>query len=286
MLAAPGLSSYGFTFDNWGANPSSGASAGTSVVPGASNVEGAFTQIASSANISRDVYWLALRVFGGTTSTAQKDHLLDIGVDNAGGTSYTAAVSNIVCGASGSSPQSALPSFLIPLFIKSGSSVAVRVQGNNATAGTVRVAAKFWGDPSNPENVPVGQFSETIGTITSSGGVSFTPGNAADGTWASLGTTTNDLWWWQLCTQVSNATMTALGMYVDLAYGDATNKVTITRKYLITNTSELLTDAFNTGLCWLDSYKFVPAGSTLYVRGRCSGAPDSGWNAVAIGIGG
>jgi hypothetical protein len=51
------------------------------------------------------------------------------------------------------------------------------------------VSAKFWGDPSNPECVPVGQYSETIGTISGSAGVVFTPGNAADGAWTSLGTT-------------------------------------------------------------------------------------------------
>lgn len=285
MLAAAGLSSYGFTFDNWGANPST--SPGTSVTPGASNAEGAYTQIASSANISRDCYWISLRISGGGTSASVKDHLLDIGVDPAGGTSYSAVISNIVCGESPGAGNVGGPhSFLFPMFIKAGSSVAARVQGSNATAGTVRVIAKFHGDPSNPENVPVGQYSETIGTITSSGGVSFTPGNAADGAWASLGTTTQDLWWWQLAAQASNATITGLNTYIDLAYGDATNKVVIQRQQHVGSTTELSADLLKSNLLWIDCYKAVPAGSTLYVRGRCQSAPDTGWNAVAIGIGG
>jgi len=286
VLEATGLSSYGFTYDNWGANPAT--TPGTSVTPGASNAEGTFTQIASSGNIAQDCYWLYLAMSGGNTSANQKDHLLDIGVDPAGGTSYTAVISNIVCGASASagSGVNGPVSFLFPFFIKSGSSVAVRIQGNNATAGTVRVSAKFWGQPASPENVPVGQYAETIGTITNSQGVSFTPGNAADGTWASLGTTTNALWWWQLGVQLSNATSSGNPCYVDLAYGDATNKFQITRLFIYTGTTEASADSFKCNLALPNCFKPVPGGSTIYVRGRCSAAPDSGWNAVAIGIGG
>lgn len=285
MLLSPGLSGYGFAYDNWGANPASGA--GTSVTPGASNAEGSWTQIASAANIARDTYWILLTVSGGATSGSQKDHLLDIGVDPAGGTSYTAQISNIICGyTAGLNVAPGARTYMVPLYIKAGSTVAVRAQGNNATAGTLRVQAKFLGDPVNPENVPIGQYSETIGTITNSGGVSFTPGNAADGTWVSLGTTAKNLWWWQLCPQVSNGTITTLFTYVDLAVGDATNKDIIQRQMISSTTSEMINDVFQANLFWPSCYRPVAAGSTLYVRGRCSAAPDTGWNAVAIGVGG
>ena len=36
-----------------------------------------------------------------------------------------------------------------------------------------------------------------------------TPGNAADGTWTSLGTTSRDLWWWQVGYQIDNTVVTA-----------------------------------------------------------------------------
>jgi hypothetical protein len=76
------------------------------------------------------------------------------------------------------------------------------------------------------------------------------------------------------------------GCYVDLAYGDATNKVIIRRQYFLSDTGpKRWPNAFGTNLLF-DSYKPVPAGATLYVRGRCSTTPDSNWNAVAIGIGG
>lgn len=286
MLLSPGLSSLGFTADNWGANPA--ATAGTAVTPGASNAEGSWTQIFSGATVSNDVCWITIRIYAGGTSGSQKDHLLDLGVDNAGGTSYSAVISNIVCGNSPSliAGASTPHCFGFPLFVKSGSSIAVRVQGSAATAGTIRVASKIYGLPSDQEALPLGQFSETIGTITNSQGVGFTPGNAADGTWVSLGTTTNAMWWWQLAVQTSNGTTTALTTYVDLAFGDATNKVIIQRQMFGSNTVEQNTDLWKSNLCWMDSYRKVPGGSTLYVRGRCSGAPDTGWNAVAIGIGG
>lgn len=285
MLLAPGLSSYSFTYDNWGAAP--GSTPGTSVIPGASSAEGSWTQLASSANIARDVYWIQVSVSSGATSAQIKNHLLDIGVDDAGGSSYTAVISDIICGQTpvdGAAPLAR--SFLFPLFIKAGSSVAARVQGSNATAGTVMISIKFYGDPSSPEAVPVGLFSETIGARLNSAGVGFTPGNGVDGTWQLLAATTRDLWWWQLCAQITNATVSSTFVYVDLAYGDASNKVLIQRQKFLTTTGETANDVVKSNLCWLDCYKPVPSGSNIYVRGRGIAAAVTGWNAVAIGIGG
>lgn len=187
-LLIPGLTRANWTYDNFGATPA--VAYGTSVTPGASNAEGSWTQIASSANIAQDVRGFFLMVHTGNTNSQAKPHLLDIGVDPAGGTSYTAVISNIPCGAGATDVGHP---FFFPLYIKAGSSVAVRVQGANATAGTVRVAAKFYGHLSNPAAWKQGFFSETIGTVTNSNGTSFTPGNAADGSWVSLGTTANRL---------------------------------------------------------------------------------------------
>ncbi len=284
-LFPKGLSRYSFTFDNFGANPSS--TPGTSVTPGATNAEGSYTQIATSGNIAADIYGVYLRVANGSTSTAQKDHLLDLGVDPAGGTSYTAVISNIVCGSSAdiTTPGSG-QQFFFPLYIPSAASVAVRIQGSNGTAGTVFVCAKFYGKPSSPEHVPVGAYAETVGTITNSQGVSFTPGNAADGTWASLGTTVKDLWWWQIGYQVSNATITAERTYIDIAHGDGTNKHVIMRTLHAGGAAETCGSVINANLNMFDCYCPVLAGTTLYIRGRCENAPDTGYNGVAIGIGG
>jgi hypothetical protein len=280
MIAGPIPNRFGWKYTN---NNNPGTSPGTAVTPGATNAEGSWTAIASSANIANDVYGILLWVCGGATTANAKNHLLDIGVDPAGGTSYTERIANIVCGQSAAAVAGGRY-FYFPLAIKAGSSVAARIQGSNGTAGTVRVVATFFGKPSKPELVRSGQYAETVGSITNSNGVSFTPGNSnAEGTWVSLGTTAKDLWWWQLCVQIDNGTTTSLGYHIDLAYGDGSNKHMIIENLWLglAGTAEATASPLPfEGAC------FVPAGSTIYVRGTCSGTAATGFNAVAVGIGG
>lgn len=285
MLLVPGLSSFLWTYSNEPANPVT-SSIGTSVTPGASNAEGTYTQIASAANIAHDVYWIYLNVNNGSSTGNARNHLLDLGVDNAGGTSYTTVMSDLVCGDSGTgSSIMGGHHFFFPLFIKAGSTVAVRVQGSTATAGTVRVLAKFYGYPSKPSTMPTAFYSETVGAITNSNGVSFTPGNIADGTWTSLGTTVKPLWWWQLGYQIDNGTVTAETTYIDLAVGDGTNFHQIKRLQHLGTTAEVVGSVRLSNLMHTECYCPVPAGATMYVRGRCGDAPDTGYNAVAVGFG-
>ena len=281
MLAGLGPATMVMVYDGYGAV--STTAPGVSVVPGATNAEGAWTSIATGTNIANDCYFLLLWISGGNTTANDKSQILDIGVDSAGGTAYQALLSNICCGSSGFSQDGGY-FYCFPLFIKGGSQVAARIQGSNGTAGTVRVAPQFWGRPSNVEETKTGRYSETIGTITNSGGQSFTPGtSAAEGAWQSLGTTTRSLWWWQLTVQCSNGTITALQYAFDLAYGDASNKHFIVRRaqMAIAGTAEKL-NYVHPPFCYCD----VPAGATLYVRGSCSGTPVTGFNATAVGIGG
>lgn len=286
MLHVPGLSAYNFRFDNWGTNP--GTSFGTLVTPGASDVEGSWTQVAASGSITQDCYWLHVFVHTGATSGSIKSHLLDIGVDPAGGTSYSAIISDIVCGRSPSvTTAGGSAEFVFPFYIKSGSSVAVRVQGSNATAGTVRVAVAFYGQPTNPAAVPVGNVAQTFGSITGSQGQTFTPGNAADGSWADFGAvTTSPKWWWQLGVQTSGATTAAERCYVDVAWGDGSNKIIMYRNILVGTSAETTGSFIVSDLILPAAFNPVPVGANIYVRGRCENAPDSTYNATVIGIGG
>lgn len=275
LAVAPNV--WGWTYSNVG-NPS--ATPGTSVTPGASNAEGAFTQIASAANMAFDSYLMYISVGGGNSTGAAKNHLMDIGVDPAGGTSYSAVISNIVCGQSGA-VNTTVSSFYFPLWIKAGSTVAVRVQGSNATAGTVRVVAKFFGRPSRPELVWSGQRAETIGTVTNSNGTSITPGNATEGSWTSLGTTSIDGKWAGISMQVDNGTITAQYTYFDLAYGDGSNKVIIVenRPIFFYGTAEIAAQVYTSHL--LEGHRSIPSGSTIYARAHCSTAPATGYNCLA-----
>ena len=273
-----------FVADNFPAVPAQ-ILTGTSVTPGASNAEGAWTQIFSAAAVSQDVDFLMMLIYAGTTSGQAKNHLLDIGVDPAGGTSYTPIISNIVCGASVSSIGGARK-HAFPIRIKAGSSIAVRIQGNNATAGTVSVLARIFGRPTEPIFQKVGSYSETVGTITNSEGVAFTPGTAADGSWVLLGTTTRSLWWWNLCVQISNATMSGNEVYVEIAHGDGSNKHIIMKETVLSSTVEAINLAFSANLKFMEAYCPLPVGTNIYVRGRARLAPTGGYNAVAVGIGG
>jgi len=284
MLLHPRPSHFGFLYNNWGTNPAT--TYGGLVTAGASaNTESATPLVlATGANLSADIYALEIH-FHTVSGTGDRSMLFDIGVDPAGGTSYTYVISNVVCGNTGGLATAANGyRFYFPIFIKAGSQVSIRTQCSQASI-TARCAAIFYGRPSAPENLPIGSFSETIGTITNSQGNAFTPGNAADGAWTSLGTTVKEMWWWQLGYQVSNATITAEYTYIELAFGDGSNKHTILRAMHGGTTAELCGDLFASNkspACYCP----VPAGATIYIRGRCNNAPDTGYNAVAIGIGG
>lgn len=284
MLHVPGMSAFNFTYDNWGANPAS--TIGTSVTPGASNAEGSWTQIASSANIAQDCYWLYLKIHSGSTASTIKSQLLDIGIDPAGGTSYTAFLSDLQIGAAPALTAAGAREYIFPIAIKAGSSVAVRIQGVAATAGTVRVAVRFYGQPTRPEVVPRGAFSQTFGSGSNSQGASITPGNAADGSWVDLGSVTSPLWWFQLGYSVANTTVTAEYTYLEVAWGDASNKHTMFKVMHGGTTNETSGLAAQTQMLACAAYNPVPAGANIYVRARCNNAPDTGYNANVVGIGG
>jgi hypothetical protein len=285
-LLAPDPPYLGFRYTNLPANPSS--TPGTSVTPGASNADGSYTQIASSANIAEDIVAFTMRIIGGGTAANAKPQVMDIGVDPAGGTSYTAIVTKFPMGASGTSSSQFGYQFCFPLRIKAGSSVAVRIKGANATAGTVTVQAFFYGGGiGRPMNLKcAGAYAETIGTITNSLGVSFTPGNAADGSWTLLGATTKKHWWWQIAYQIDNSTITAEQTYIEIAHGDASNKHIINRLLHMGDTSERCGDFLAANMNAFAAYCPVLAGTNIYIRGRTPNAPDTGYNAAAIGIGG
>jgi len=269
-----------FKYNNFGANPS--ATFGTLITPG-NGSKGAWAQVASSANISRDIDSFYVDIHTGATSAATRPQSIDIGVDPAGGTSYTPIIQNLFCGNAPGVTAAGERAYFFPMRIRAGSSVAVRSQSNATT--TFRVGIEFYGQPSAPEMFPVGSFSETFG-VSGSSGTSITPGNAADGAWALIGTTTKPLWWWQLGYTINNVTITAEYTYLELAFGDASNKYSIQTIMHGGTTAEVCYHASQPHLLWPVAYCPVAGGTNLYVRGRCVNAPDTGYQVGIVGIGG
>jgi hypothetical protein len=270
-----------YVFDNWGANPT--ATPGQTITMGTSNAEGTYAEVLMP---TQETLGFLLRFANMHQSGIVCPALADVGVDPAGGSSYTTIISNICCGSA--APMIVAGSgqvYYFPIRIPANASVAVRLQTASST-GTAQVAIRAFGQPSDPHLFPVGQYSETLGTITNSNGVSFTPGNSADGTWVSLGTTARECWWWQLTYQIDNSAITAEAAYIELGVGDSTNKRIITRLFHIGTATDTCGNPMDAHLVWPSAYCRVPAGSEMWVRGRGVGTSDIGYNATAIGIGG
>jgi len=283
QLGYPGAG-WGWKYDNVDVPA---ATPGTSVAIGISDAEGSWVQVASSANIAQDVYLFTLNFSNYNLSGYNLNCCLDVGVDPAGGSSYTEVIQNIICGMAGAPPRENAATFVFPLFIKAGSSVAVRGSSSYTVAANARVQMTFYGRPRRPDLVRAGQYAEGVGSITNNVGVSFTPGNGAEGSWASLGSTTRPCWWWQIGVGISNSAVAAQYTHVDLAVGDGSSYDIIIENYGIYHygTAEI-TSRFYPHRGLIEGNWEVPAGGTLYVRGRCSTSPGTTYNARAIGIGG
>jgi hypothetical protein len=283
MLYTPKQSYQSFEYNNWGAIPS--VTIGKSVIPGASNAEGSWTMTIDAANVKTDIYGTHIQIIAGATSSWAKLHVMDIGVDPAGGTAYQPIISNLVCGNTPPVTSGGAREHYFPYYIKANSSIAVRFSGSNVTPGTVFVAQKIFGKPSDQSMFPKGTYSETYG-VTGTEGTSIIPGTNVEGNWTLLGTTSRPIWWWQLGYQLQNNNLTTEGTVITLAVGDNTYKQIIFKMMHIGNTAEAACLYIQPNILWQAAYRPVPAGTNVYVRARCNSAPDTGYQVGVIGIGG
>lgn len=277
---------YTFRYNNWG---TTGSNIGTVVTVGINNNEGSWTQVAAAANITQNIYDWRFWTHTGSAAATNRNMLLDIGIDTAGGTNYTAIVTNLAMGGTNGSSNSGRR-FRFPRYIPAGSSIAARIQCADSVLGnSPRIIFDAIGGANPAAGVPYGTFTETVGTITNSAGVSFTPGDGAWGSYVELGTTASDLWHFQLGVQNSETVVTGGNYYFQLAWSPAGND---SNKQIINGTAYVFMTASE---AWQDStdtnseapYYPVVAGSKLWVRGAAStAATTAGFNAVAIGTGG
>jgi len=272
----------GWTLDNWGAT-FAGANLGTSIAAHATNahVKGTAVSIWAGSLIVTDVYEVYLTFL--QPSVAVTRFLIDLLVDPAGGTSWSVVVANIavntpnftICGSS----------YHFPITIKAGSSIGLQMQCSTA-AVTLRAMVVVRGKPSRPELVQSGYAVQTLGAVTASTeGTAFTPGTNAMGSYsASLGTLTRNAWYWQLGHVISDATQTAQIVGVDVAAGDASNKIICGQAFWHTEPSTTET----AGKCAFPfgglPYRNAPAGSNVYVRSWANTTPDTGNTAIVYAV--
>jgi hypothetical protein len=134
--------------------------------------------------------------------------------------------------------------------------------------------------------VSAGTYVETLGYVGSGLGTAFTPGiNSTWGSYVSLGTTTKDLWNWQIAYYVDNATRNVRWVAYELSYG--ADKIPITERYSLGATSE-----GDGGMIWPGTWGqemayFIPAGTEIFIRGWSDATGlDTGNTAMVVAIGG
>ena len=266
--------------------PQSGGD-GVSVTPGYSNVMGSWVDL-FGALLNEDSYGIYLRMSDGNTSGVATPFLVDIGVDAAGGTSYSVLIPSLLGFGFGSMGtvgwRKAI--YYFPVFIPKGARVAVRAQ-TSATSGAVfSVRARVAQKPSRPDLVRCGTFVDVIGAdpANSRGTTYSVPSASAWSPWTSLGSAPRDGWWIapSYCNDVASMVNNTYG--VDIAVGDTTNK-----RILLPDMKVGHQNAPET--CWdmpIDQECFarIPRGTTFYVRAYDSNTPVANYNAVVHVVGG
>lgn len=274
MLGIPGGAfSFGNVQSNVTTQPTN--TVGTVITPVVGS-KGAWAEV--FASLANDTYGLMIQVHNSATSAANRTYAIDIGVGAAG--TETVIIPDLIGSSAATMDARGGLWYYFPVFIPAGSRVAARAQGSVTT--TVRVNVRAYQQPSNPAMVRTCGYVEELG-LTGVVGTAVTGGTTAEGAWTLIGTTARDCWWWQIGVQVAvadTAHATAC-TYFDIARGDGTNfQVIVSDLPFITSTTEDSGKPLMTFGC----EAYVPAGSSIYVRGQ-SGAANDPFEVAVYGAG-
>jgi hypothetical protein len=262
------------------------ATYGTTITPG-NNTYGSYAQLISGANVTDDVYEIRICLHSGASSGSARDMIFTVGIDPAGGTTYTDTISHLLA-----PTASALISanneggvwYRFPLFIKAGSSIAVKASVNNGTVGTAKAFAFLMCRPTHPESLFIGRFVRTFGATTgSSKGTDVTIGTGSEGAWTSLGTVASGetLWFWQVAVGTNNTALDNNTLFADLGLGDASNKRTPILDQMVHTTTVEQFCAKYTG-----EYAGAAPGTIVYGRLQAGTATNTAFSMAAYGVGG
>lgn len=240
-------------------------------------------EIMSGASITEDVYGIAICFAEGDVAGEAHVLLCDIKADPAGGTAWTTIIPNLI--SVGPNLLSGGYWYYFPLFIKAGTSLAASAQSSFGSQ-PLSIGISVIGKPSRPELCKVGSFVRAYGpSLATSQGLAVTPGNQVMGSYsASLATTADDLWWWQAGLGCLDASVSKNSYYMDVAAGDATNKVMCIEHIAFScDSSERWNkSAYGTS----ESYRFVKAGANVYVKVAAVSTPDTDITCAVYGLGG
>jgi hypothetical protein len=279
MLWTP-VNEFQSAVDNYGASVIDGSHGVEVIAAATAHTKGTVTPILGP--IPTAAYGLAIVLSGGSASGTARNHLVDIRADPLGGSAYQTIIPNLL--SSGPSLYLGGVAYYFPLYQPAGTSFAAASQSSVASA-VIRVGLKIFGKPSRPDLVKTGAYVTAVGvTLATSVGTAVTPGTSVKSAYTELGTLAREHWWWQCGVGNSTGSMAANGVFVDLAGGDASQKVLVIRDLaVVTDGSERMgKEALGQHL----PYKALAPGAILYASLSSSGAPVGTWSCIAYGLGG
>lgn len=262
------------------------ASYGATVTP-AENAYGSYATVLAGGSVTDDAFGIFVFIHGIGVATLAKDALVTIGVDPAGGTSFTDLIPDLIASSAGAIDTVSAGAgimYWFPLKIKAGSTIGAKASVNNATVGTAQVAVILQCRPSHPHLVRAGTFVRAFGiTAATSKGTAITTGTTSDGTYVQMGSALAEpLWFFQAALARNDNAMGYAQVAIDLAIGSSTsvNRQIIFDQMVWTTTSEMINAQYN------GVFANGAVGDLLFVRGQTSGTGTTNWSAAAYGVGG
>lgn len=250
---------------------------GTSVTPSIVDSYSAFSPVGGP--LQRDSYGMYINVNNYFAGATFRQLALRFNVDYTGSTNF-ASGNTVVEGLIGSQAITyGLGGgvwYYFPIYMPSGSRLGVAGRGSANTAPLPSIFVRFMTATPNPSIVKRASYAYPLGLTTGSGtvtGVSVTPGTTAKGAWTEIGTTNRRTWWWQVGSQHSDTTMTALNYHIDVGVGPDLNNVDtiISDQYVETSATE----QFNNIPVMLGAEKVVPSGSKIWARIQNAGTNEN-----------
>lgn len=258
------------------------ANIGASVVPATGGTKGSWVTVMSGASVTEDVWGILIQFNSNSTSSTDRTTICDIGIDEAGGTSFTVKIPDLICTGAPTLTVGTGVYYYFPLFIKAGSTIGARAAGVSTVA--FRCNVQVFGRPVHPETTRVGSFVRAYGIDSAnSRGTVITSGTTSEGAWTSLGTTADSVWWWQVGFGIADATLGGRVYAADVSVGDSSNKRIVIENQFFTAAS---TETINAPCLMAGCEVRVASGVDVYGRLQCSGTVDTNPYMAVYALGG
>lgn len=266
---------------------------GTLVTPG-NNTYGSYASIIAGASVTADVYGILINFNSWNVSGSAKDSIVTIGLDPAGGSSFTDYINHLLTGPANAYTATDGTEYYFPIYIKAGTSIGAKASTNNATVGTGRVAITLFCRPSRPDLIRVGSSVRSFGADTAnSRGVLVTQGTVSEGAWTVLSASTlGDVetnpavnntqlpWYWEFGVGCNNATMTAAKVHCDIGIGDGTNNVVAVSNGMVLAAASESQDK----RAAIQSHYRSTTLDSVFGRAQSSAAADANFSMMAYGV--